>query len=234
MVWLNGNIYYLNRILYLSVCGFVKFLKFLNILFNCFYFSINFLFYAILRKSPNHDWKCRAFFISSITWNLLLLNIFVTKNISDCYFKKVDFDYSLSGPHIFDRHNNKIAITSSFYSLNPFNKSNFNSAFIFDSYDESDFLQGLYNPCKYVDHFLPFFINTIPFSFNQSKYFNNYFFVSDFCCFKTIFTFLSNLKFFFQKISDVKNNDNSMNGIDYNLPIDRSYIHNKFSRVLAT
>ena len=168
------SLYFIRIILFLLVCGFLKFLKFLNILFNYFYFSISFLFYAIIRKSPNHDWKCRAFFISSITWNLLLLNIFVTKNISDCYFKKVDFDYSLSGPHIFDRHN-KIEITSSFYSINPFNKSNFNSTVLFDSYDESDFLQGLYNPCKYVNNFLPFFLNTIPFPlYFDTNYGNTY------------------------------------------------------------
>ena len=169
------SLHFIRIISFLSVCGFLKFLKFLNILFNYFYFSFSFLFCAILRKSPNHDWKCRAFFISTITLNLLLLNIFVTKNISDCYFKKVDFDYSLSGPHIFDRHNNKIAITSSFYSINPFNKSNFNSTFLFDSYDESDFLQGLYNPCKYVNNFLPFFLNTIPFPlYFDTNYGNSY------------------------------------------------------------
>ena len=180
---------------------------------ECFFkicLTLIFCFYLKLRSKKSSN--VRILFILIFMSEILLLTFFVSTFHSDSVIKDDDFDSFLFWPQKVDYNNKENNIDKIFYSSYPVNQLSLNSAFSSYVNDESYSTNG---------------------SFKQSKYFNNYFFVSDFCCFNTIFTFLSNTQVFFRNVSDV-NNNNNMNGIEYNLPIDRSYIDNKFNRLLVT
>ena len=130
--------------------------------FLSLFFSFSFFFIKILRKSFNHTWKrktTRAFYISSIICEFLLLIIFISNNLSDCPSRTDNFHYLPSSQQRLEDHNRN-AITKNFPSIYPGNQLNLNSVFRFDIYAKKDLLQDLFNQCKYFDNSLysfPFF-----------------------------------------------------------------------------